>query len=39
MGQPDPSMNARLRAAIISARQEKHVEGFHRARGQEGDRQ
>ena len=38
MGQPDPAMNARLRAAIISARAGKHVEGFNRARREEGER-
>jgi YebC/PmpR family DNA-binding regulatory protein len=38
MGQPDPAMNARLRAAIIAARQENMSKDNDRARGQEGDR-
>ena len=39
LGQPDPAMNARLRAAIIAAAPGEHVEGLDRARDQEGDRQ
>ena len=38
MGQPDPAMNARLRAAIISARQENMSKDFDRARREEGER-